>query len=305
VTGEPRRRLADWLDVAGLLAAVLAVAVGAVAILRTDDGSGADAAVPATSATTTSIAAALREGITTTPAAAGDARVVVLGDSVTGSMLRPLDDAFAALRAVGQPIVTVRSWTVAGFGLGAALPGGSLPLATAPDAPPPGDFAGWRDTLAAWVESDGADVVVLQVGLWDTVARTVDGEELRPGIPQWRTWYRGEVEATASALTASGAHVVWLQPPCVADPVTSVLLHEVGAVVAEVARARADTTVLPLHDVLCPGGGFTAVLSDPATGAPVAVRAADGIHAGAGAGAVLTPWFAARLAPIVAVATSR
>lgn len=297
-----RERLAAWLHRAGVAAAALAVVVGVLAVARAGEGPGTAATGAASS--TTSLPAALADGGTSEPAGDGDLRLVVLGDSVTASLLASLDVALDALDWVGQPLAVVRTWTAAGFGLGADRPGVAPADAVDLEIPAAADFAGWRDVFAGWVDDAGADVVLLQVGLADLASREVGGTRLAPGTPEWRTWYREQVARTADALTAGGAHLVWLVPPCAAEPIMSVLLHEVAAAVEEVAHRRGDTTVLPFDDAVCPSATFTPTLPDPATGEAVPVREADGVHLTADAAAVVAPWLADHLAPILAVAAA-
>jgi peptidoglycan/LPS O-acetylase OafA/YrhL len=83
------------------------------------------------------------------------------------------------------------------------------------DADPCHQRALWQKLI----EKFRPDVVVVLFGAWDVYDASWNGGRtwFAPGTPTWNTRYEADVSAAGAALRASGARVLWLEPPCFAD----------------------------------------------------------------------------------------
>ena len=189
------------------------------------------------------------------PTAADPLRVLVVGDSV-------MYDASPGIAAAldGTGVVRVTSEPVLGFGLTRSA-------------------YRWRTEWPKLVAADRPDVVLAMFGGWDG-----------PGVlARGRAWYAGLAEEAVTALSATGARVVWLEypqnrPPEIPgrpppdQPANELGRQAVNAVLAGVAAGHLDTVAyLPTAPVLENAVGFTAFLPD-ATGRLVRVRKRDDVH---------------------------
>ncbi len=70
------------------------------------------------------------------------------------------------------------------------------------------------------VEQVSPDVVVMLYGAWDVYDASWDGGRtwFEPGQPAWNAHYRSAIAQTAAMLSAGGARLLWLTPPCFAPP---------------------------------------------------------------------------------------
>ncbi|HEY1738491.1 MAG TPA: acyltransferase family protein [Acidimicrobiia bacterium] len=73
----------------------------------------------------------------------------------------------------------------------------------------------WQQRIATF----RPDVVVVLFGAWDVYDASWNGGHtwFAPGTPTWDAHYEPAVAATDAILSASGARVLWLEPPCFAD----------------------------------------------------------------------------------------
>ena len=69
------------------------------------------------------------------------------------------------------------------------------------------------------VERVAPDVVVMLYGAWDVYDASWDGGRTwyEPGEPEWNAHYRAAIAQTAAMLSAGGARLLWLTPPCFAQ----------------------------------------------------------------------------------------
>ncbi len=146
----------------------------------------------------------------------------------------------------------------------------------------------WPKTLAAF----RPDVVVVLFGAWDVYDVSLDHGRtwLSPGQPEWNRYYRGVVAETRRRLAATGARIVWLEPPCFsAKPGAA----DAGA--AWYDRARIDA-ISAVDRAVAAAGGMTVSPVVHDLGCPVDFGARpDGVHySDAGADATAT-----RLAPVI------
>jgi peptidoglycan/LPS O-acetylase OafA/YrhL len=72
----------------------------------------------------------------------------------------------------------------------------------------------------ALVQQVSPDVVVMLYGAWDVYDASWDGGKtwFEPGSSEWNAHYKAAIAQTASMLSATGARLLWLTPPCFAPP---------------------------------------------------------------------------------------
>jgi SGNH domain (fused to AT3 domains) len=154
----------------------------------------------------------------------------------------------------------------------------------------PADSCRTVETFPEAIRKFDPDVVVVLYGAWDVYDASFDHGRTRssPGHAEWDRHCAAAIAAAARRLSAAGAHVLWLAPPCFAPhPGAS----DTGAVWYDPARVDALRSVARS---VAPQTGITVsdVVHD--TGCPVDFAARpDGVHySDPGADAV-----AARLGP--------
>ncbi len=136
-------------------------------------------------------------------------RVLVVGDSVALTLGRGIE------RWGARHGVDVRNYGRLGCGLldGAAVRGyWGIETRTI-------DPCHLREQWAKVVAEFHPDVVVALFGAWDVYDASWDGGQTwwAPGSTPWNGHYAKAVVTAAHALAASGAQVLWLEPPCFAS----------------------------------------------------------------------------------------
>ena len=125
----------------------------------------------------------------------------------------------------------------------------------------------WCHTRATWpkvLAEFQPDVVVVLYGAWDVYDASFDhgATWTSPGEPEWDAFYRGIVASTSARLSATGAKILWLAPPCFAaapgatdrdapwyDPAR---VDAIGAIDREVAAHNRMTVSPVAHELGCP-----------------------------------------------------
>jgi len=123
------------------------------------------------------------------------------------------------------------------------------------------------DTTETWpkvLAEFKPDVVVVLYGAWDVFDASFDhgATWTSPGQSEWDAYYRRTVAATSARLSADGAKVLWLTPPCFAavpgaadadapwyDPAR---VETLGAIDRQVAAHNGMTVSPVAHDLGCP-----------------------------------------------------
>lgn len=128
----------------------------------------------------------------------------------------------------------------------------------------PVDSCRTHETFPAAIEKFDPDVVVVLYGAWDVYDASFDHGHTwsSPGGAEWDRHYAGVVTDTVHLLSARGAQVLWLAPPCFAanrgaadagavwyDPARADAL---GAVARSVASQAGFTVSDVVHDAGCP-----------------------------------------------------
>jgi hypothetical protein len=124
----------------------------------------------------------------------------------------------------------------------------------------------WQRQWASDVGQFRPDASVVMAGAWDVFDVVLpDGTILRPGDQEWVSHYEADVGALIDSLTATGAPVIAVKPPCwgestltgtdpqIAERMDAARVAAVDRAWERVARAH-GVTVLDLNAKLCPGG---------------------------------------------------
>jgi peptidoglycan/LPS O-acetylase OafA/YrhL len=152
----------------------------------------------------------------------------------------------------------------------------------------------WTTWYRDWISRDRPQVVVILAGRWEVVTRTFRGHWTNILHPKFAHDVERGLLRTVRLATAGGASAVLMTAPCYdageqpdGQPWPTdapARLEAYNHIVREVAaRAGGHVSVYPLDALVCPGGAFHRILDG------VTVRAPDGVHFTATAGAFLGP----------------
>jgi peptidoglycan/LPS O-acetylase OafA/YrhL len=119
------------------------------------------------------------------------------------------------------------------------------------------DGCNWSQWWSSHIASFDPDVVIALFTVWEASARKLDGQWRAPGDPILDNWQLSEYQAATDTLSARGAQVVFLAPPC--EPQFSIqrgspLWRIDRELLPRVARSREAVHVLDLGTQLCPHG---------------------------------------------------
>ena len=181
-------------------------------------------------------------------------RVLVVGDSVALTLGRGIERWGAAHG--------VFVWN--GGALGCSLLEGADVRGNWGVAYQPPDRCHTRESWPRVLDEFRPDVIVVLYGAWDHYDVSFDHGSTwySPGQPQWDAFYRHAVVDTSQQLSITGAHLLWLAPPCYAaipgasdtgadwyDPSRVDVMGRIDRAVA----AGNGMTVSPVaHDMGCP-----------------------------------------------------
>ncbi len=146
------------------------------------------------------------------------------------------------------------------------------------------DYFDWQTELQRDITRYQPQAIVVFIGTNDP-QNFVDGStSLSYGTPAWNAAYAKRVSAFMAAATASGARVLWIGMPPMADPALNAKMENLNQIDNSQATAHPGVTYFASWPVLSnPQGNYAAFLPD-ASGNEVQVRAPDGTHiAGPGA----------------------
>jgi peptidoglycan/LPS O-acetylase OafA/YrhL len=194
----------------------------------------------------------------------GVTRVMVVGDSSAKSVGFGLERDAAE---EGYALV----WNVAAAGCGIVQDGVARDFRAGGELQPDPNCVEARELWAANVAEFDPDVVLVLSGLRDAQQRDLDGDGTfaTPGDPELDQHLVDSYVDAVDVLSADGATVVWLAPPCVRfvevlvqEDVDEAIFHPdrmavLRAIADRVQEARPDVVeVYDLDAVLCPDGEF-------------------------------------------------
>jgi peptidoglycan/LPS O-acetylase OafA/YrhL len=232
-----------------------------------------------------------RVGATTATPRARAPRIMFGGDSVAQTLGRGLE-------RWGRTTKQAAVWNVARFYCGIGR-GGDLVLL---GKHPPGACDSWPTLWARQLDQFHPDVVVVLSTIWDLVNRTQPewDQSRHPGDPVFDQWLLDEYRAAADLLSSRGAHVVWLDIPCMRTVDLDLRgAHVDQTIIPQLVASRSnEVTAIDIRNNICPKGAFSVAFDGVAQGRP------DGLHfSDPGADAVarwLGPQLVAAAPPVVA-----
>jgi peptidoglycan/LPS O-acetylase OafA/YrhL/lysophospholipase L1-like esterase len=263
--GEPIRRGARLRSprTAGIVTAAVVIAAGggvfaatvsARPVLTGNVGQVADRGGPPLATTPSA---------TTPSTSAAPLKVLVVGDSQAATLAQGLDAAPGTSGLSAQPGMVVWNRAILGCSI---ITVDTFVIDGNHAQNKCGATGAWQQQGSSDVAAFRPDVVVVQAGAWDLfdVAGPA-GTVIHPGDAGWTDRYTRDVEALFDTMTAEGAAIVAVRPPCYganevvggsATPairLDSARINAVAGVWARVARAR-GIHLLDLNATLCPGG---------------------------------------------------
>lgn len=128
----------------------------------------------------------------------------------------------------------------------------------------------WQQQL----EETHPDLVVMLIGTWER-----GDANFEPGDPNWAPWYQEQVlDPFARMVTDSGARILWIGMPAVADPASTLQLVALNSQFEALAERDDAVDYIEGGDYLNgPDGGYTDRLA-AADGTLERVRRTDGLH---------------------------
>jgi hypothetical protein len=146
------------------------------------------------------------------------------------------------------------------------------------------DYFNWQTELQHDLTSYQPQAIVVFIGANDPQNFMDGSTSMSYGTPGWNAAYAKRVGAFMAQAAGSGARVLWIGMPPMADPVLNAKMEDLNAVDQSQAASHKGVTYFASWPVLSsPQGGYAAFLPD-ASGNEVQVRDPDGTHiAGPGA----------------------
>jgi hypothetical protein len=190
----------------------------------------------------------------TAPRAPRVHRVMIVGDSVALTMGRGIE-RWGAAHGV---------YVLNGGALGCPLLAGVEVRGYWGVSHQPADRCNTREAWPKVLAEFRPEVVVVLYGAWDVYDASFDGGSTwtSPGEPAWNAFYERQVADTAARLSATGAKLLWLAPPCfgpapgAGDPgapwYDSRRVDVIGAIDRAVARHNGMSVSSVVHDLGCP-----------------------------------------------------
>ena len=144
------------------------------------------------------------------------------------------------------------------------------------------DYFDWPAELQSDLTKYQPQAVVVFLGANDPQNFVVGGQALSFGTQAWRDAYSQRVGDFMAAATSSGARVMWIGMPPMADPVLNAKMASLDQIYASEAASHPGVTYLSSWPVFSdPQGSYAQYLPD-SSGAEVDVREPDGTHVSPG-----------------------
>jgi len=146
------------------------------------------------------------------------------------------------------------------------------------------DYFNWQTELSHDLTTYQPQAVVVFIGANDPQNFMEGSTSVSYGTPAWNADYAKRVGAFMALAASSGARVLWVGMPPMADPALNAKMEDINTIDQSEAPQYKGVTYFASWPVLSnPEGGYTAFLPD-ASGNEVQVRDPDGTHlAGPGA----------------------
>jgi lysophospholipase L1-like esterase len=150
--------------------------------------------------------------------------------------------------------------------------GGELSTSESGAADPPAACSDWYQRLEQALASEHPDVVVVELGYWESQAHLWDGTwATLTDNPAYAAAVRSNLASVVALIKSEGAGPVLLTSPYYADGTSNVQVDAWNSIVRSVGTAS-GATVLDLNSVLDPNGSFGSSVDG------IDARTSDGVH---------------------------
>jgi uncharacterized protein len=157
------------------------------------------------------------------------------------------------------------------------------------------DVLDWPATVAAEVQENDPEVVILMFGGNDDQDMQVDGRYLSFATPEWQAEYRHRVALTMDQAAQGGRTVIWVGLPFTDRD----RLNQAIVIFNEIARTEAgkrdNVRFFDVVPALTPTGAFQEFRPDP-DGGTLKARERDGVHVTIDGWSLVTPLLLATVA---------
>ncbi|HVA03773.1 MAG TPA: DUF459 domain-containing protein [Acidimicrobiales bacterium] len=140
------------------------------------------------------------------------------------------------------------------------------------------DYFDWQSELQRDINRYQPEAIVVFIGANDPQNFEDGSTAVAYGTPAWNAAYAKRVSAFMTAATSSGARVMWIGMPPMADPALNAKMENLNHIDSSQAAAHRGVTYFASWPVLSnPQGQYSAFLPN-ASGSEVQVRDPDGTH---------------------------
>ncbi len=140
------------------------------------------------------------------------------------------------------------------------------------------DLFDWGAKASTIVAEKKPETVFVMMGANDGQPMQGSGRVIQFGTPEWDAEYGRRAGNIMDTLTEGGVKLVcWIGLPCMRDKTIDEQVRSINQIVKEAASSRSAVTFFETYEMFSRKGGYSSYIIQ-ATGMPLDVRAADGIH---------------------------
>ncbi|MBT5864392.1 MAG: acyltransferase family protein [Ilumatobacter sp.] len=211
-------------------------------------------------------------------------------------------DSTAAVLGLARPAGFPAGWEVTEYArLGCSITDG-VPIDVDADDPVQlyntSGCAEWFDDWSELSQQFQPSVSVVMIGAWELFDHVIDGRRISFSSDEWKGHIDASIRRGVKAASSGGGRVVLLRLPCMDQPAAALLdaqarsdrerVKAFNAVLEAVAGDLETVSVLPLDDLLCPGG-------EPIGEVDGSVIRYDGVHLTEAGTTLVWSWLEAHL----------
>ncbi|MGA2527636.1 MAG: DUF459 domain-containing protein [Acidimicrobiales bacterium] len=140
------------------------------------------------------------------------------------------------------------------------------------------DFYDWPEHLEALVNQYHPKLVIILVGANDSQSFDVGDQALAFGSAKWRSVYTQRVDAMINETLTSGAKMLWVGAPIMADPVLSASMQTLNSIYQAQAKLHPGVEFMSIWSLFSDASGQYSEYLTNSSGQTVLARDDDGIH---------------------------